>query len=100
MLPYGEEDNMATVEKRSVSLSPALAAVIDAAVASGEYGSASEVVRDALRGWKERRDLLGYTIEELQAAWKEGIESGPPQPLTKDMVARIKAAGREQLAKK
>jgi len=30
-----------------------------------------------LRLWKERRDLFGYTIEELRALVQEGIDSGP-----------------------
>ena len=68
---------MSTVDKRSVTLSPELAAEVDEAVAAGEYASASEVVRDALRQWKERRDLFGYTLEELRALVHEGIDSGP-----------------------
>lgn len=69
---------MATnVDKRSITLSPELATAVDAAVAAGEYASASEVIRDALRDWKERRDLFGYTLEELRALIQEGIDSGP-----------------------
>lgn len=68
---------MGTVDKRSITLSAELASAVDEAVASGEYASASEVIRDALRGWKERRDLHGYTLEELRALIQEGIDSGP-----------------------
>ncbi len=67
----------AKVDKRSITLSPDLATAVDAAVAAGEYASASEVIRDALRDWKERRDLFGYTLEELRALIQEGIDSGP-----------------------
>ncbi len=52
--------------------------MVDGAVEAGEYASASEVIRDALRQWKERRDLFGYTIEELRQLVQEGIDSGPP----------------------
>jgi antitoxin ParD1/3/4 len=92
-----EEFIMATVEKRSVSLSPELASVVDAAVSSGEYGSASEIVREALRLWKERRDLLGYTVEELQVLWKEGMNSGSAKPFDNAALDAIKAAGRKRL---
>ncbi|WP_378949913.1 type II toxin-antitoxin system ParD family antitoxin [Mesorhizobium sp. ANAO-SY3R2] len=68
---------MGHVDKRSITLSPELAAAVDGAVEAGEYASASEVIRDALRLWKERRDLFGYTIEELRALVQEGIDSGP-----------------------
>lgn len=40
---------MATVEKVSVALSPELLEMINEAVDSGRYGSASEVIREALR---------------------------------------------------
>ncbi|MBZ9819197.1 type II toxin-antitoxin system ParD family antitoxin [Mesorhizobium sp. CA4] len=68
---------MGQVDKRSITLSPELAAAVDNVVAAGEYASASEVIRDALRQWKERRDLLGYTVEELRELVQEGIDSGP-----------------------
>ncbi|MEI9401561.1 type II toxin-antitoxin system ParD family antitoxin [Mesorhizobium argentiipisi] len=68
---------MGQVDKRSITLSPELAAAVDDVVAAGEYASASEVIRDALRQWKERRDLLGYTLEELRELVQEGIDSGP-----------------------
>lgn len=67
---------MSNVDKRSITLSPDLATAVDEAVANGEYASASEVVRDALRNWKERRDLYGYTLEELRSLIQEGIDSG------------------------
>lgn len=68
---------MGHVDKRSITLSPELAAEVDAAVAVGDYASASEVIRDALRLWKERRDLLGYSVEELRVLVQQGIDSGP-----------------------
>lgn len=70
---------MGQVDKRSITLSPELAAAVDGVVAAGEYASASEVIRDALRQWKDRRDLLGYTVEELRKLVQEGIDSGPAQ---------------------
>ncbi|MBZ9965266.1 type II toxin-antitoxin system ParD family antitoxin [Mesorhizobium sp. B292B1B] len=68
---------MGQVDERSITLSPELAAAVDDVVAAGEYASASEVIRDALRQWKDRRDLLGYTLEELRRLVQEGIDSGP-----------------------
>ncbi|WP_342363360.1 type II toxin-antitoxin system ParD family antitoxin [Terrarubrum flagellatum] len=82
---------MGHVDKRSITLSPDLAAVVDGAVDAGEYASASEVIRDALRLWKERRDLLGYTVEELRRLAQEGIDSGPGRYASID---EIKAAAR------
>jgi antitoxin ParD1/3/4 len=69
---------MGHVDKRSITLSPELAAAVDGVVEAGEYASASEVIREALRQWKERRDLFGYTVEELRQLVQEGIDSGTP----------------------
>lgn len=85
---------MSQIDKRSITLSSELATAVDNAVAAGEYASASEVIRDALRLWKERRDLFGYTIEELRALVQEGIDSGPGQFASID---EIKAEARRRL---
>jgi antitoxin ParD1/3/4 len=65
------------MDKRSVTLSEDLAQTVDEAVAAGEYASANDVISDALRQWKERRDLFGYSAEELRRLVQEGIDSGP-----------------------
>ena len=85
---------MAAVEKVSVALSPELLEMVKGAVASGHYGSASEVIREALRQWKDRRDLFGYTIEELRKLVQEGIDSGPGRFASMD---EIKAEARRRL---
>jgi antitoxin ParD1/3/4 len=41
-------------EKLSITLPPEMARLIREKVASGAYGSNSEVIREALRGWLER----------------------------------------------
>ena len=67
---------MGTVEKITIALTTEQAVFVRGAVASGEYASTSEAIRDAVREWKERRDLLGDTVEELRAAVQEGLDSG------------------------
>lgn len=57
-------------------------------VESGEFGSVSEVVRDALRRAEER----DARIEHLRALIREGEESGPPEPFDFDeFIAEMKA---------
>lgn len=68
---------MSTVEKISVALPPEMIAVIRAAVDSGEYSSASEVIREALRGWKIKRKVEALELDELRRLVQEGIDSGP-----------------------
>ena len=88
---------MSTVEKRSISLPSELSAVIDQAVEGGEFGNASEVVREALRQWKERRELYGYTVEELRGLWEEGVGSGSAEPFTAETATSIKDQARRRL---
>lgn len=87
---------MANVEKVSVSLSHELLDAVHEAVNSGDYGSASEVVREALREWKQRQSLRKLEIERLRKLWQEGIDSGPGGPVDFD---DIKRRGRERLAR-
>jgi antitoxin ParD1/3/4 len=44
---------MTAAKKRSIALTPAFAADIRKAIATGEYASTNEVIRDALRAWKQ-----------------------------------------------
>lgn len=92
---------MATVEKITISLTPEMAGFVRGAVDAGEYASTSEAIRDAVREWKERRDLLGYTVEDLRQLVKEGIDSGPsPRPTMADVKAearrRFEASKRDE----
>ena len=67
---------MANVEKVSVALTADMATMMKDAVASGEYASSSEVVREALRDWKTKRALAQHQIEELRRLVAEGLASG------------------------
>lgn len=68
---------MSGVEKLTIALTPEMAGFVRRAVEAGDYASTSEAIREAVREWKERRELLGYTVEELRALAQEGIDSGP-----------------------
>ena len=67
---------MANVEKLSVALTPDMVAELRAAVEGGDYGSGSEVIRDALRDWRLRRKIETLGTEELRRLVREGIDSG------------------------
>ncbi|MBI1867572.1 MAG: type II toxin-antitoxin system ParD family antitoxin [Methylocystis sp.] len=69
---------MANVEKVSVALTPEMAAMMRQVVETGEYASASEVMREALRDWKFKRAQRERAIEELGRLWDAGVASGPP----------------------
>ena len=79
---------MANVEKLSIALTPDMAAVVRQAVESGDYASASEVVRDALREWKLKRAVESEAILELRRLWQEGLDSGTAEPLDMEEIKR------------
>jgi antitoxin ParD1/3/4 len=68
---------MPNVQKVSVALTPEFMDLLKQAVRTGEYTSASEVIRDALRHWRERRADLEQNVAEVRRLWKQGIASGP-----------------------
>ncbi len=85
---------MAAVEKITIALTQEMAGFIRGAVDSGEYASTSEAIRDAVREWKERRDLLGYTIDELRVLMDEGLKSGAS---SRSSMQEIKTEARRRL---
>lgn len=91
---------MAGIEKVSVALSPELLEMVKDAVASGEYASASEVVREALREWHLRLPLRKAEVERLRKAWAEGLDSGPAAPLDMEEIKRRAEAQLEMLRPK
>jgi len=83
------------VDKLSIALTPEIAGEVRDAVARGEYASASEVIRDALRAWKQAREARSVAVAELRRLWREGIDSGSAGPLKAEDVKR---RGRVRLA--
>jgi antitoxin ParD1/3/4 len=67
---------MSKVQKISISLPLEMNTLINDAVISGDYASTSEVVRDALRDWKQKRLIQSQQIEEIRQLWQEGLQSG------------------------
>lgn len=78
----------------NISLTPELESVVNRRVRSGRYGSASEVIREALRLLEERDRLRALRFLELRrdvAAGVDELDRGESEPLD---ASKIKAAGR------
>ena len=71
---------MADVEKVSVALTREQVAALKAAVATGEYATTSEIVREAIRDWQLKRELRQEDINHLRQLWDEGKASGRIRP--------------------
>lgn len=74
------------VEKMSISVTEEHARLIDEAVASGDYASSSEVIREALRDWRAKQ-VLGRL-------WDEGLVSGRAD--RNESIGDIKAEARRR----
>ena len=69
---------MTNVEKISIALPPEMVAVVRQAVETGEYASSSEVVRDALRDWTQKRSMRQQGIDALRQVWRQAMEDKTP----------------------
>lgn len=88
---------MSNVEKVSIALTQDMLATVKDAVATGDYASSSEVIRDALRDWKLRRALERRQVDEVRSLFAEGVASGFERHEGMD---DIKAEGRRRLAQR
>jgi antitoxin ParD1/3/4 len=67
------------IERMTVAITPEMARMVKDAVRKGEYASASEVFRDALRFWKAHQEAREREVAALRRLWQEGVESGPAE---------------------
>jgi antitoxin ParD1/3/4 len=64
--------------------------LIDRLVESGRYNSRSEVVREGLRVLEDREDSRNRAMQQLEAAFQEGIASGDYKSL-EETFAEVRA---------
>ncbi len=91
---------MRTTQPISVTLPHDMAALVKAKVASGEYATESEVIRDGLRALLARdgamenwlRDEVAKSYDEFKARPKSGIRAG-------EVMSQVRAAYRERTTK-
>ena len=80
---------MTTAEKISIALPSEMVAVVRGAVATGEYASSSEVVRDALRDWTHKRSLRQQGVVDLSLVWREAMLDKRPGADVDDVLDRL-----------
>jgi len=64
---------MSTIERMTITIPADMVAVLKEAVATGDYATTSEVVRDALREWKLRRAIQLQEITTPKADIDQGL---------------------------
>jgi antitoxin ParD1/3/4 len=64
---------MAGIERLTITLPTDMAVLVKGAVNEGDYASSSEVIREALREWKMRRELQLQKVAVLKAEIDRGL---------------------------
>lgn len=83
----------------NISLPPELEAQVRKRVKSGLYGSASEVVREALRLFETYEQLRNGTLTRLRSDIEDGLADVRAGKVVDFDPAQIKRRGRAHLAK-
>jgi putative addiction module CopG family antidote len=84
----------------SITLPHDMAAMVKAKVASGEYATESEVIRDGLRTLQARDAALEKWLQEEVAKSYDEFAAAPESGIpASEVLARIRASYRECLAK-
>jgi antitoxin ParD1/3/4 len=82
---------MADIERLTITLPADMARRVKGAVDDGDYASSSEVIREALRDWKMKRELRSRQLAELKADIDRGCRTKaamPPRPKQEDKRAK------------
>jgi antitoxin ParD1/3/4 len=91
-------DQVAELERLTITLTPELSQTIKAAVNEGDYASASEVIREALREWKTKRELRHEELAALKADIDQALAQVASGQLSEFNRERIVERARKLLA--
>ncbi len=91
---------MTSAEKISITLTPEMNRMIKERVEAGDYGSTSELIRDALRLWQRREDEHKQNLVEIRARLQASIDDPRPSLSVEETRASFlaHAAARRKLA--
>ena len=75
----------------TISLPDPMKEWVEARVRQGDYGSASDYVRDLVRRDRARRDHPELTLDDLRQIVEESRQSGVSDQSVADILAEVKA---------
>jgi antitoxin ParD1/3/4 len=81
---------MESAEKLSVTITPAMARMIREKVEDGSFGSASEVIRAALRAFQREEEEHAERLASIRARVKASIEDPRPAVSLDQAMAQVK----------
>lgn len=80
---------MANVEKISIALPAEMLGKVREAVDAGDYASSSEVVRDALRDWSDKRKRRDEALSHLRKLAQQAISDPRPSLPIEEVMGRL-----------
>jgi antitoxin ParD1/3/4 len=89
-----------TIERLTITVPGEMAGVVKSAVESGGYASTSEVIREALRDWKVKRELQLHRFAQLKAEIDRGMVDATEGRVTDFDAESIIALGRKLSAER
>lgn len=91
---------MPEIERLTITLPADMAGMVKGAVAGGDYASTSEVIREALRDWKMKREVQQHKLAQLKADIDRGMADATEGRLTEFDPRQIIAPGRKLSAER
>ena len=90
---------MSDIERFTVALTAEMAKAVRGAVKAGDYASSSEIVREALRDWRAKREAQSLALGDLRSVIAEGLRDIAEGRVSDFDAGEIKRRGRELSAK-
>lgn len=78
-------------EKISITVTPAMKRILEERVASGEFASASELMREAFRAWQKQQDEHQERLALIRARIQQSIDDPRPSLSLEESKANFKA---------
>ena len=79
-----------TAEKISITVTPAMKRVLEERVASGQFASASELMREAFRTWQRQQDEHDERLASIRARIDRSMNDPKPSIPAEEVFDRLK----------
>ena len=81
---------MSAAEKISITVTPAMKKVLEERVASGQFASASELMREAFRIWQRQQDEHEEHLASIRARIQKSIDDPRPSIPAEEVFDRLR----------
>ena len=86
-----------TAEKISITVTPAMKRTLEERVASGQFASASELMREAFRTWQRQQDEHDARLASIRARIQRSIDDPRPSMPAEDVFDRLRKMHEQNL---